>query len=78
MTFFQAPFRPATEAEIRAAFGAGGSLGPIGIDVEVIADEALREGQFVAGANRDGWHLRGVEQGATTSPRSPTSGRRKR
>ena len=28
------------------------SLGPIGIDVEVIADEALREGQFVAGEPR--------------------------
>jgi prolyl-tRNA synthetase len=29
----------------------------------VIADEALREGQFVAGANRTGYHLRGVEAG---------------
>ena len=29
----------------------------------MIADEALREGQYVAGANRDGWHLRGVEAG---------------
>ena len=40
-----------------------GSLGPVGFDGEVVADEALREGQFVAGANRDGWHLRGVEAG---------------
>jgi prolyl-tRNA synthetase len=61
-TIFEASFRPATEDEIRAAFGAGGgSLGPVGVDVEVIADEALREGQYVAGANEDGWHLRGVE-----------------
>ena len=29
----------------------------------MIADEAMREGQFVAGANRDGWHVRGVEAG---------------
>jgi prolyl-tRNA synthetase len=29
----------------------------------VIADEALCEGQFVAGGNRDGFHLRGVEAG---------------
>ena len=29
----------------------------------MIADEALREGQFVSGANRTGWHLRGVEAG---------------
>ena len=57
-------FRPATEDEIRATFGADpGSLGPIGFDGDVIADNALREGQFVAGANRTGWHLRGVEAG---------------
>jgi prolyl-tRNA synthetase len=63
-------FRPATEDEIRAAFGADpGSLGPIGFAGEVIADEALREGQFVAGANRTGWHLRGVEAGRDFGPR---------
>jgi prolyl-tRNA synthetase len=56
--------RPATEDEIREAFGADpGSLGPVGFRGEIIADEALREGQFVAGANRTGWHLRGVEHG---------------
>src|SRR3954462_5512675 len=56
--------RPSTEEEIRAAFGADpGSLGPVGFAGEVIADETLREGQFVVGANRTGWHLRGVQQG---------------
>jgi prolyl-tRNA synthetase len=56
--------RPSTDEEIRAAFGAsGGSLGPLGFKGEVVADETLRVGQFVAGANRDGWHLRGVEAG---------------
>jgi prolyl-tRNA synthetase len=56
------PSRPATDDEIRAAFGAsGGSLGPVGFQGEVVADLALRDGQFVAGANRDGFHLRGVE-----------------
>jgi len=62
--------RPATDEEIRTAFGAGGgSLGPVGFSGEVIADEALREGQFVAGANRDGFHLRGVEAGRDYEPR---------
>src|SRR5207302_866640 len=62
--------RPATDDEISAAFGAGGgSLGPVGFDGEVIADEALREGQFVGGANRDGWHLRGVQAGRDYNPR---------
>jgi prolyl-tRNA synthetase len=62
--------RPATDEEIQAAFGAsGGSLGPVGFEGEVVADETLREGQFVAGANRDGFHLRGVEAGRDYEPR---------
>jgi prolyl-tRNA synthetase len=66
----ESDYRPATDEEIRAAFGAGGgSLGPVGVDIEVIADEALREGQFVTGANRDGWHFLGVEAGRDYKPR---------
>jgi prolyl-tRNA synthetase len=62
-------YRPATEEEIRAVFGAGGgSIGPVGVTVDVLADEALRAGQYVAGANRDGWHLRGVEAGRDYTP----------
>jgi prolyl-tRNA synthetase len=68
-TLFEAAFRPATDEEIRDAFGAGGgSLGPVGVEVEVVADEALREGQYVAGANADGWHLRGVQAGRDYEP----------
>src|SRR6476469_1560174 len=68
-TLFEGAFRPATDEEIRAAFGAGGgSLGPVGVDVEVIADEALREGQYVAGANEDGKLLRGVQAGRDYEP----------
>ena len=64
------PSRPATDDELREAFGAsGGSLGPVGFKGEVVADEALRHGQFVAGANKDGWHLRGVEAGRDFQPR---------
>ncbi|MDQ2982786.1 MAG: proline--tRNA ligase [Actinomycetota bacterium] len=62
--------RPATDEEIRGAFGAaGGSLGPVGVSLEVVADETLQQGQFVAGANRDGWHLKGVEAGRDFQPR---------
>jgi prolyl-tRNA synthetase len=63
-------FRPATDEEIRKTFDAdGGSLGPVGVSVEIVADEALREGQFVTGANRDGWHVLGVEAGLHYKPR---------
>jgi len=55
-------FRPARPDEIREAFGAdGGSIGPVGLTVPVLADESLRKGQYVVGANRDDWHLRGVQ-----------------
>jgi prolyl-tRNA synthetase len=59
-----AAIRPATEEEIVKGFGAeAGSIGPVGFSGQVVADEALREGQFVTGANRTGRHLRGVEHG---------------
>jgi prolyl-tRNA synthetase len=61
--------RPATEEEIRDTFGADpGSIGPVGVAVDVVADETLREGQFVAGANESGRHLRGVEAGRDYQP----------
>jgi prolyl-tRNA synthetase len=56
--------RAATEQEIQEAFKADpGSIGPVGFNGEILADDTLREGQFVTGANRTGWHLRGVEDG---------------
>ncbi len=57
--------RPATPAEIRAKFGADpGSLGPIGVDIRVLGDEALRgRRNMVAGANRDDYHLLHVTPG---------------
>ena len=63
------PVWPADDEQIRTAFGAsGGSLGPIGFQGRIVADFALREGQFVAGANQDGRHLRGVEAGRDYEP----------
>ena len=56
--------RLATEDEIKKTFRADpGSIGPVEFRGEILADETLREGQFVAGANKTGWHLRGVEHG---------------
>jgi prolyl-tRNA synthetase len=62
-------FRPAEPEEIRQAFGAGGgSIGPVGVSVDVIADETLRDGQYVVGANRDDVHLRGVQASRDYEP----------
>src|SRR3954462_2366791 len=56
--------RPAQAEEITETFGASpGSIGPVGSPVPVLADEALREGQYVVGANRDDRHLKGVQAG---------------
>jgi prolyl-tRNA synthetase len=57
--------RPATAEEIKEEFGADpGSLGPIGVDVRIIADEALRgRRNMIAGANRTGYHMSDVSPG---------------
>ncbi len=59
------PLSFASEEEVRAAAGcAPGSLGPVGLDVPVVADHAAANvADFVCGANRDGWHLTGVNWG---------------
>jgi prolyl-tRNA synthetase len=63
-------FRPANEEEIVATFGAEpGFIGPVGVSVDVLADAALEHGVYVTGANRNGYHLRGVEPGRDFSAR---------
>jgi prolyl-tRNA synthetase len=38
-------------------------VGPLGVTIPVLADKALREGSYVVGANREGFHVRGVVAG---------------
>ena len=59
------PLTMASDARIRAVAGCGaGSLGPVGLDVPVIADHAaLPLADFVCGANTEAQHLRGVNWG---------------
>jgi prolyl-tRNA synthetase len=56
------PLRLAGEDEVRAAAGAGfGSLGPVGLALPVIVDRSAAVlADFACGANRDGYHLTGV------------------
>jgi prolyl-tRNA synthetase len=59
------PLRMASDAEIRAAMGAGaGSLGPMNCPLPLLADQAVAGlADFAAGANEDGFHLTGLNWG---------------
>jgi len=65
-----APARPAEAQEVRELFGTEpGYIGPIGAQVDVLADEALRGLHgLVTGANELDTHLRGVEPGRDFEP----------
>ena len=67
-----ADLRPAHPEEIREWFGAdAGSLGPVGVTtMDLVADEALQgRRNMIAGANKDGYHLRNVTPGKDFEPR---------
>ncbi len=56
--------RPAQPDEVARVLGAApGSVGPVGVRVPIIADEHLKDGVYVVGANREGVHLRGITPG---------------
>jgi prolyl-tRNA synthetase len=58
-------FRFATDEEIRGSLGCkAGYIGPVGVEVKVIADRAAAAlSDFVCGANEEGFHLIGVNWG---------------
>ena len=58
--------RPGHPDEVRQHLGVGvGSVGPVGVTgvSRIVADESLKEGAYVVGANREGFHLTGVTAG---------------
>jgi prolyl-tRNA synthetase len=59
------PFEFIAPAEAFTHTGANvGSLGPIGLNIPVIADFAAADcADFICGANEDGWHITGVNWG---------------
>ena len=61
----KAPLTFATEAAVRDATGASpGSVGPVGLNIPIIADRAVAAmHDFVCGANEDGVHWTGVNFG---------------
>lgn len=58
-----ANFRAAREDEFADRIGPAGYIGPVGIDVPILLDDAIEPGPYITGANRDNAHLRGVEPG---------------
>jgi prolyl-tRNA synthetase len=62
----RAEARPAQPDEVRQHLGVSvGSIGPVGVKgaSRIVADESLKNGAYVVGANRDGYHLVGVTAG---------------
>lgn len=62
LTGVASPLTFAPEARVKAELGVGvGSLGPVGLKIPMIVDHAAAHlADFVCGANKDGYHLTGV------------------
>ncbi len=57
-------FRPATKDEIVSHLGVeAGFIGPMGHKVRILADESLKEGTYIAGANKVDYHVKGIKPG---------------
>ena len=62
-------FRPATKEEIKETLGVeAGFIGPMGRDIRIIADPTIKEGVYITGANKAGYHMRGVRPGEHFKP----------
>jgi prolyl-tRNA synthetase len=55
-------FRPAQKAEVKEVLGVeAGFIGPMGQSIRIVADECLKEGLFVSGANKPHYHMKGIK-----------------
>lgn len=62
-------FRPAAKDEVKEILGVeAGFIGPMGHDIRIIADHCLKEGSFIAGANKQHYHIKGIRAGDDFSP----------
>ena len=61
--------RPAQKEEVKKALGvSAGFIGPMDHTIKILADHSLRDGVYVAGANKEGYHVRGVSAGKHFRP----------
>jgi prolyl-tRNA synthetase len=57
-------FRPAQRDEVKEILGVeAGFIGPHNNKLKKIADISLKEGTYISGANREGFHSRGIKPG---------------
>ncbi len=64
MKLIGGPLRPALKDEVKQFLGVpAGFIGPMGHKIRKIADHSLKEGLYVAGANKEGFHVKGVKAG---------------
>lgn len=57
-------FRPAQKEEIKEILGVeAGFIGPHNNKLKKIADASLKEGLYISGANREGFHTKGIRPG---------------
>lgn len=55
-------FRPAEKSEVKDILGVqAGFIGPHNNKLKKIADVSLKEGVFISGANREGFHTKGIK-----------------
>jgi prolyl-tRNA synthetase len=61
--------RPAHKEEVREILGVeAGFIGPLGQKLRMLADECLKEGLYVCGANKQHYHVRGVRAEKNFTP----------
>lgn len=59
------PFRPASKDEVLATLGVeAGFIGPMDHKIRIVADESLKEGTYITGANKVDYHVKGIRPGA--------------
>lgn len=62
-------FRPAARDEVQEHLGVeAGFIGPMDRKVRMIADDVLKHGTYVSGANKSHYHVKGVKAGQQFSP----------
>jgi prolyl-tRNA synthetase len=62
-------FRPAQKPEVKEILGVeAGFIGPHNRDLKMIADISLKDGVYITGANKAGFHTRGIKPGEHFKP----------